>query len=186
MIVIYYPCLFLICLLVSYLICKFIHELGHAYSVICTDQELLEARLGGGKKKDNFLVWKLKEDKEEEHGYFKIKKKFWTRGSRCVWDFKKWDKFRKHGILISLGGCIANGITFLLTLPLILIFKYLSIDLLYLFFHTLNICSLYQLISNLLPFEGHDGKAVLGYWKKSKEDLQKEHYEGRRRLEQNE
>ncbi|MFT9494601.1 MULTISPECIES: hypothetical protein [Bacillota] len=162
-----YYFLVLILFVLSYLICTAIHEMGHWYFVKYTNNELIELRLGKGKK--NEYLFKI--------GDLEIKKLFFFPGSRCLWKLKSWDNYKRDGILIGLGGCIANLITVIVTLPLGLTLMFLNLNWLAYFFLLMAFVSAFQFFFNLLPIKGHDGDKIIRYTTISKELLIKEHVE---------
>ncbi|MFS0883266.1 hypothetical protein [Metabacillus niabensis] len=156
--------LFLILIFISYLIATAIHEMGHAFFVKFTNNKVIELRLGKGKK-DKYLF---------KIGDLEIKRLFFLSGSRCVWSFNNWDNYKKDGILISLGGCIANLVTVIATLPIGITLAFLEIKLLAYFFLLISSISGYQMLINLLPIKGYDGYNIIKYNSNSKEFLMKE------------
>jgi Zn-dependent protease len=161
--VLYFYVIFL--MILCYLICTAIHEMGHSYFVRYTNNILIETRLGKGKR--GKYLFKI--------GDLEVKRLFFFPGSRCVWEFRNWDNYRQDGVLISLGGCIANFLTLLMTLPIGLLMMMLGIKFLALFFLMISSVSGFQMVYNLIPIKGHDGDSIIRYRSNSKEKLTEEH-----------
>lgn len=154
----------LILLFISYLISAAIHELGHGFFVKYTNNRIIEMRVGTGKK-DKYLF---------KIGDLQIKRMFFLPGSRCVWKFRKWDNYKKDGVLISLGGCIANFITIITTLPIGITCELINLNWVACFFFLIASVSGYQLFLNLLPIKGYDGYKIIRYNRSSKELIMKQ------------
>jgi len=148
-------------LFICYLISTGIHESGHGFFVKFTNNKLIELRLGRGRR--NEYLFKI--------GDLEVKKLFFLSGSRALWSFNTWDNFKREGVLISLGGCIANFLTFIVSLPIGLFFRFLSIEIGAYFFLVLAVISAFQMFVNLLPIQGFDGGQVIKYSSNPKEVL---------------
>lgn len=157
-----------ILMIICYPICTAIHELGHWYFVKLTNNILIELRLGRGKRND--YLFKI--------GDLEVKKLFFLPGSVCVWEFKDWDNYKQDAVLIMLGGCIANFLTLILTLPVGVTLSLLNVlPALGAFCLIMASISGYQLFVNLIPLKGRDGYEIINYCTKSKEELILEHKE---------